>query len=255
MKNIIAAIECASVPDNPGGFVTPLLRNGWQYVIDEIEKAYKHGIRTVMLHRPNGESLEGEIMNLDSRVDLLNDPAASVIIKGQGSFLTVIERKFHDLRIIAYLGSSQDPDWAERAQRQDYSQLIDRLGRSLKPWIDCPFCDLAFDHAGRFDDDNPHGGFVVFVHQLLGLSNRTVYVEPQPSRWSMTAGMPSIVLERWWRRYADKSRPVVRWWSGHEMTADDSTWRDINEWLADCEATRCVPCVNVQQLESIKGTG
>lgn len=257
MTNLIAAIECASAgPSEPGGFDLRLMRAGWKVVIEQFGPAYRAGVRTLMLHRPNGESGEGSIMNLDSRIDLMNDPDAKRLIAQQPRFLEQFHNAYPDARIIAYLGSSQEPDWAERAKRQDFSQLIDRLGRSLKPWIDCPFCDLCFDHAGSFDADDPHGGFVVFVHQLLAMAGRTVYVEPQPSAWTLTSAMPSIMLERWHRKYADKSRQAARWLNGHESDQPDSPWVsgqtvDVAGFVADCERRGDTPIVNVGWIDQL----
>lgn len=255
--NLIAAIECASAgPSSPGGFDVRLLRAGWKFVIEQFAPSYKAGVRTLLLHRPNGESLEGDIMNLDSRVDLMRDPQAKALIGQHDRFLEQFHRAFPDARIIAYLGSTQEPDWAERAKRQDFSALIDRLGRSLKPWIDCPFCDLCFDHAGSFDADDPHGGFVVFVHQLLAMAGRTVYVEPQPKPWSVTASMPSLMQESWWRQWADKSRPAIRWLMGEERDHPESEWihngqPDVHGFVRDCKATNCTPMINVPWIDQL----
>lgn len=257
MSKIISAIECASAGRSaPGGFVHQLVRDGWGYVLGEIERARRLDIDCMLLHRPNGESFEGAIMNFDARVDLLEQghPVCVKIINGQEDFLREVRRAWPDFRLIVYLGSSQEPDWRALARKQNFRNLLHRYADAIGPWLDAPNCDLAFDHAGRLEPRNPHGNMIKAIDSLLYPAGRTVYVEPQPQPWSLTAAMPAIMHEHWWRNWADHSRPAKRWLTGHEGLAADSPWAkegviDTESFVKDCLGRGDTPIVNMRELD------
>jgi len=64
-------IECASESDNPGGFATRLLREGRAFLHGLLAEAYAKGVRRAVLHRPNGESLDGGEWTLTKQAEYM----------------------------------------------------------------------------------------------------------------------------------------------------------------------------------------
>lgn len=248
-----AAIELASQGnDSPGRFDWRIHRHGLDWISDQFQSAYDLGCNTLYLHRPNGESADsdsrppnqqigpdpnpenGYYMSIDSRVDLMRDPDCRKVFDAQPRFLDDFHRRFPDARIVAYVGSSWEPDLAGHITDQKGSAFFDRYGRSLIPWINCPWVDLAFDFAGSLRPRNVHGAAIKLVDAFLHAGGRTAYVEPQPREWSMTADMPFLVLENWWQKHADKTRTNgVRWLEGGSVV--QGYWvNDYQGWVDDC---------------------
>jgi len=229
---IHAAIELASAgKSNPGGFRTEIVRGGYQWVIDRFRPAYEAGSRVLILHRPRGESYDGlTFMNLDSGKDLERSPDARRILDQEDWFLEQFAKEFPDAKVIAYFGSSKEPDLQGRIDRGDLRQFWDRYGASFGPWINSPIVDLCFDHAGSLRPGDPHGMAIMLVDALLSQHGRTVYVEPQTQPWSVTAPLPYICTELWMGRWGDPSRPGTVWLEGNSVD-EFPEWRDnYTEW-------------------------
>jgi hypothetical protein len=232
-----AAMELASQgKSSPGRFHTRLHREGWGYVLDAFQVAYDAGCDVLMLHRPNGEPLhDGQNMNLDARVELLADPESRIILNGIPQFLDDFHARFPEARIVAYFGSSLEPDLMARLDAQQFSAFMDRYTRSLIPWLNCPWVDIAFDHAGSFKSRDPHGAAILLIDAMLHSAGRTVYVEPQPRAWSVTADLPFIVQEYWWQRWADKSNTNgIRWLEGNSVITHGLFVDDYQAWVDAC---------------------
>lgn len=232
-----AIIELASQGQtSPGRFDFRLHRDGWLYVLDAFEPAYKAGGRVLALHRPNGDTPNpGQPMNLDARVELLSNPEARKVLDGIPQFLEDFEKRYPGARIVAYFGTSQEPDLIKRLDTQQFAQYLDRYARSLIPWINSPIVDIAFDHAGSLPPRDPHGQSIMLIDAMLTQHGRTVYIEPQPRQWSVTADLPFLVQEYWWQRWADKDRRNgIRWLDGHS-TATHGWWtNDYQGWVDAC---------------------
>lgn len=241
---------------SPGRFRADLIREGWSYCLDAFQPAYDAGCWVLFLHRPTGESLDGgEVMNLDSRVDLMDDPEARKVLDGIPDFLEAFAKRFPNARIVAYFGSSREPDLTERLDAGNFSAYIDRYVRSLIPWINCDFVDLVFDYAGSFREGDPHGETVVFLAHLLATRGRKVYIEPQPKPWSVTAPLPWVCLERWWQKHADQGRTNgIRWWVGNaDAGLSENQWQgDKQDWVNDCVKTGCGMIVTPEDFANLK---
>lgn len=216
MTKVYAALELASQSGNPGSFATLFLRHGYQWVIDQFRPAYEAGAVGMVGHRVRGESHEGgDYMNMDSGKDLERDPEARKILDQEEWFLETFAKEFPSARLIAYFGSSKEPDLQGRIDRGDLRQFWDRYGASFGPWFNSPIVDICFDHAGSFRQRDPHGAAVVAVDALLAQHGRTVYVEPQPQSWSVTGPMPYLCTEDWIGRWGDHTRTGIIWLNGH----------------------------------------
>ncbi|MFI4854927.1 MAG: hypothetical protein ACIAQF_08130 [Phycisphaerales bacterium JB065] len=232
-----AAMELASQGEaSPGRFHARLHREGWSFVLNAFQPAYDAGCDVLFLHRVGGEvPHQGQVMNLDSRVELLADPDARKILDAVPQFLDDFHARYPDARIVAYFGSSLEPDLVARLDAQQFSAFIDRYSRSLQPWLNCPWVDIAFDHAGSFRDRDPHGAAILFIDALLHSAGRTVYVEPQPNESSMTASLPFVVQEYWWQRWANKANTNgVRWLEGNSVITHKHWVGDYQGFVDAC---------------------
>jgi len=261
MKNIITAIECASEPSNPGGFVTPIIRNGLQYILDAFEEPAKNGSPAVMLHLATGRVVIPDPaaprphkssdykMSLFAMPMLMQDPASAKIIKQTPWFLRQFAKQYPGKRIILYVGTIKG--WVREfpATRQGQQDAWAMAERALPWWSKSKIVDLCFDEAGRLQHDSAYAYVIEQFRSRLAKQGRKIYIEPQQQSWSSTAGLDSIAMVNWVEKYGTMKPGGLVWYNGDAVNRG----YDINEVLADCERNGSILCVNVQQIKDIKG--
>ena len=155
------------------------------------------------LHRPYGDdsAAKGEPMNEDARVEN-HDPATLDLDR----MFWQLDATDPDVVGMAYLGSGWDPDFGKLLSRGKFGAWADRKRKSVLGILDCPNCDIAYDHSANYNPDyekskgGAYPGFppeswrlnwrwVQLVQQAKRMQGRRVWIEsiPQasnPEQWT-----------------------------------------------------------------------
>jgi len=169
------------------GYLKGFLPNHLRPVLDR-------GWRRFKLHRPYGDdsAKTGEPMNEDSRVE--NHEPASLDLD---RMFWTLDATDPDAIGLCYMGSGWDPDMGRLLSRGKWGTWLDRKRRSILGIIDCPNCDIGYDHSATFNPDyerskgGQYPGFppeswrlnwqwVELVSQAKRMQGRKVWIESVP---------------------------------------------------------------------------
>lgn len=249
---LIAAIECASEPANPGGYSTPLLRKGWQYALDEYEKAKRVGATGLLTHLPGSRLVIGREMSMYASLVWRSHPDAANLIDGQADFINEFRKAWPNDSLAAYMGKASA--WFCELDNETAWHMA-RVAMAPWPWFDG--IDIVFDEAGRVPSDSVYGYVIERTIEVVTKRGGSVKVEPASQPWSVTAGLESVQHEDHWRRYHSKHEPAGRWLTGHEAKVVTSPWMredntpDVAGFVADCDRRGDTAIVNVGWIERL----
>ncbi len=237
-----------------GHFPLWLAEGGWEALRRQIDEAYQLGFRVVLLHRPFGEPDIGDVMDIDSRVELKQHP----LIKSYSEFQNELLKDYPDLQLVIYIGSSADRDLRQRLARHHNAAWLQRMQASIEPLLDADRVHIAFDYASTYGEDSPDWQWICLIKSLLASQNREVVLESiPPATHGYQQGYWSLCTESMWfnqvRGHEDHwlIGNTVRWLNRNAWYRD-KLWRKsggIDAWARDCKRLGIVPCIDFSLLD------
>jgi len=237
---------------NPSSFTNYIMQSGdWDGFFDNYLKiAYDYGFRVFMLHRPVGEN-DGGVMDFDARVDLLesgHETKHLVSSKELNAFLKRVRKELTGAIICPYFGSMKDSDLEDRLAEGNLLGWLDRMRRSMIPWLNYDNVYPIFDNAslyeteGTLEVDDPNWQMVSLIESMLKESGRSCLIEALPNPIKPEQHFfNSLCLDRFWLGYKDrtpnwkdvlKAPILVRWFNGHAINTNNFENSIVN-WSAD----------------------
>lgn len=245
MSQIYGALHLAShdPAKSSYGFHPTFLRDGWDFVLDELSSWYnEYGIKNFLLHMPTGHFrlpgffniLSGKMINLEAQV--LGDVESFLITSNTEivGFLDDFDNRFDKInpRLIIYLGSLTALDFMYKTNPTEWFSMIHA---AVSPWLVSPYTDIVIDHSSTTEREEWHKLQVLeTLRSYLKTFNKTLYLEASPKITdSHLSAHKSLCTESYYQKNKDKILPNIRWWRADSLDTNKTTANAV-EFVKDC---------------------